>query len=53
MSRKLPELSTKHTHHFLERKFFFHVKSENMKFLHVNNMWDFSLFIEKGIGDKK
>ena len=28
-------------------KFFSHVK-----FLHVNNMWDFSLFIEREISDK-
>ena len=37
--------------HFLELNFFSHVKSE--KFLHVNNMWDFSLFIEQDISDKK
>ena len=33
-------------------KFFFHVKSENIKYLHVNNMWDFSLFFEQDISDK-
>ena len=37
--------------HFLELNVFSHVKSE--KFLHVNNMWDFSLFIEQDISDKK
>ena len=30
--------------------FFFHIKSENMKFLHVEDM---SLFIEQDISDKK
>ena len=38
-------------HHFLELNFLSHVKSE--KFLHVNNMWDFSLFIKQDISDKK
>ena len=37
--------------HFLELNVFSHVKSE--MFLHVNNMWDFSLFIEQDISDKK
>ena len=32
---------------------FSHVKLENLKFLHVNNMLDFSLFIEQDISDKK
>ena len=32
---------------------FFHVNPENKKFLHVNKMWDFSLFIEQDISDKK
>ena len=32
-------------HHFMEQ-FFLHVKSENIKFLHVNNIWDLNLFIE-------
>ena len=32
---------------------FSHVKSENLKFLHVNNIRDFSLFIEQNISDKK
>ena len=40
-------------HHFLVQKSFSHVKSENLKFLHVNKMWDFSLFIEQDISDKK
>ena len=31
---------------FSGAKFFFHVKSENTKFLLANNMRDFSLFIE-------
>ena len=44
-----------HHHHFLEQNVFFHVKSEskNIKFLHVNNMQDFSLFIEQDISNKK
>ena len=41
------------THHFLEQKNVFHVKSENIRFLDVNNMRDFSLFIEQDISDKK
>ena len=32
---------------------FFHVKLKNIKFLQVSNMWDFSLFIEQDISDKK
>ena len=37
----------RHTpHHFLEQEIFFLVKSENVKFLHVNNMWDFSSMIK-------
>ena len=40
-------------HHFLEQTCFLYVTSENIKFLHVNNMWDFSLFIEKDTSDKK
>ena len=32
---------------------FFDVKMENIKFLHVNNIWDFSLFVEEDISDKK
>ena len=39
--------------HFLEQKFFFHVKSWNIKFLHANNMYDFSLFIVQDISYKK
>ena len=41
---------------FRSKKIFFHVKSENkifVKFLHVNNAWDFSLSIEQDISDKK
>ena len=34
-------------------KAFFYVKSENIKFLHMKNMWGFSLFIEEDISDKK
>ena len=34
-------------------KFFSHVKSEHIKFLHVKNIWDLSLFIEQDISDKK
>ena len=41
------------THHFLEQKKFLHLNSENIKFLHANNMWDFSLFIEQDRSDKK
>ena len=40
------------SHHFLQQKFFSHFKSENLKFLHVNSMWDFSFFIEQDISDK-
>ena len=32
--------------HFLEQNFFFHVKTVNLKFMQVSNMWDFSLFVE-------
>ena len=35
------------------KMFFSHVKSKNLKFLPVNNIRDFSLFIEQGISDKK
>ena len=35
------------------RKFFFHVKSETVKFLQVKNIWDSSLFIEQDISDEK
>ena len=35
------------------KKFFFHMKLENIKFLYVNNKWDFSLFIEQDMIDKK
>ena len=41
------------SHLFLQQHFCFYVKSENTKFLLVKNMWDFSLFIEQGISDKK
>ena len=34
-------------------KFFFHVKSENIEFWHVNNMWGISFFTEQGKSDKK
>ena len=37
----------------LEQKSIFHVKSENIKSLHVINIWDFGLFIEQDISDKK
>ena len=40
-------------HQFQEQKFFLHVKTENTKFLHVNNICDFSLFIKQDINDKK
>ena len=40
------------THHFLEQKKIFRVKLENIKFLHVKNVWDFVLFIEHNISDK-
>ena len=33
-------------------KIFFRVKLENIKFLHVNNMWVFTLFIEKDMSEK-
>ena len=29
------------------------IKSENINFLHVNNIWGFRLFIEQDISDKK
>ena len=32
---------------------FFQVKSENIKFLHVKNIWDLSVFIEQALSDKK
>ena len=38
---------------FHEQKTFFDVKSENLKFLWENNMWDLSLFIEQDIRDEK
>ena len=38
---------------FTGASFFFHVKLENIKFLDVNNIWDFRLFIEQDISDKK
>ena len=38
---------------FLEQNFFSHVKSENIAFSHVNNVSDFSLFVEQDISDKK
>ena len=31
---------------------FLHVKLEKIKFLHVNNMWDFTLFIQQNVSDK-
>ena len=40
------------THHFLEENVF-HVKLENIKSLHVINIWDFGLFIEQDMNDKK
>ena len=33
-------------------KSFFHIKQESIRFLHVNNKWDFSLFIEEDVSDK-
>ena len=41
------------THHFLMQKVFFHVKSDNIKSLHVINIWDFGLFTEQDVSDKK
>ena len=38
---------------FTGARFFFHVKLENIKFLDVNNIWDFRLFIEQDISNKK
>ena len=34
-------------------KNFFHLKSENIKSLYVMNIWNFGLFIEQDISDKK
>ena len=34
-------------------KFFFHLKSENIKFLHENNTWGISFFTEQDKSDKK
>ena len=34
-------------------KIFFHVKLKNIKFLHLKNIWDLSVFIEQDISDKK
>ena len=38
---------------FPEAKFFSHVKSEHVKFLHVKHISDLSLLIEHDISDKK
>ena len=38
---------------FLEQKFFFDLQSENIKFLYVNSIRDFSSFIEQDMSDKK
>ena len=38
---------------FLGAENSFHVKMENIKFWYENNMWDFSLFIEQDISNKK
>ena len=38
---------------FSEANFFFLVKSENITFSHVNDMWDFTLFVEQDISGKK
>ena len=40
-------------YHFLLQNIFFHLKSENINVLNVKNMWDFSLFIEQDVSDKK
>ena len=40
-------------HHFPEEKKIILLNMENIKDLHVNNMWDFSLFDEQDISDKK
>ena len=40
-----------HLHHFLKQNFFFR-KIGKHKILHVNNMWDFSLFTKKDVRDK-
>ena len=36
-----------HCHHFLEPKIFFYIKLENIKFLLVNSLWDFSYLLNK------
>ena len=33
--------------YYFSEQYFFQVKSKNIRFLHANNMWDFSLFIEQ------
>ena len=40
-------------HHFQEHNLFFDVKLGNINFLYVNNMWDYTLFIEQDLSDKK
>ena len=35
------------------KKLFLHVKLENINFVHANNIWGFSLFIEQDLSDKK
>ena len=47
---QINEGGTGDLHNFRKQNFFFYVKSENIKFLHVNNVWDFSYLLN--ISDK-
>ena len=51
-SASLPHLLP---HHFIEQKHFLHVKLENIKFLHVNNMYlnNMSLFIKAQVSKSR
>ena len=40
-------------YHFRKQKKIFRVKLESIKFLHVNIMWNFSLFVRQDISHKK
>ena len=38
--------------YFLKQKLFFLIKSKNIEFFHVNNIWGFSLFTEQDLVTK-
>ena len=48
-----PSSPPPHSPTIFEQNIFFLVKSENIHFLYVNKMWDFTLFIEQDICDEK